>query len=148
MIVCCRPGYAQAAAQVMGLLFRGGLTSLAIAGAFANDRNALAGTVGRFLFVGGGASYALAQSLLNLLPDALRLGGRRLTPTGVGSLRLAIRSDVRTLSAFGVAVLVANVNLLPPPRQPGQRRRRGLGAAAAGLAAVVAGPLWWLAFRF
>ena len=122
----------------MGLLFRGGLTSLAVAGAFVHDRNALNGTMGRFLFIGGGASYGLAQGLLNRLPDALRLGGGQLTSTGVSSLRLAIRSDVRALTAFGFAVLLANRNWWPR-RRLAPRQRRGAPPAGAPLAVPAAG---------
>ena len=119
-------GYAQAAAQVLSLLFRGGMTCLGFAAAYLFDRNVLDRNVGLCMIVGG-AGYGVAQFVLNLLP-----GPAAAARGGYASLRNAVRSDTRTVTAFGVAVLFAN---LPWPR-PWRRRARGRerrgGAAARG----------------
>lgn len=116
-------GYAQAAAQVMGFLFRGGVTCLGFAGAFLLDHNILDRNVGLCMIVGG-AGYGVAQFLLNLVPNALKsrpAGSSAAVRKGYASLRNAIRSDSRTVMAFGATVLLAN--LAWPVRQRMRRRR-------------------------
>ena len=53
-------GYAEAAGQVMGFLFRGGVTCLGLAGAHLHARDALDQNVGLCMVVGG-ASYGIAR---------------------------------------------------------------------------------------
>jgi hypothetical protein len=116
-------GYAQAAAQVMGFLFRGGVTCLGLAGAHLHARDVLDQNVGLCMVVGG-AGYGVAQLLLNLVPTALKSsprGSSAAATRGYASLRTALRSDSRTVMAFGATVLFAN--LAWPARQRMRRRR-------------------------
>ncbi len=116
-------GYAEAAAQVMGFLFRGGVTCLGLAGAHLHARDVFDQNVGLCMAVGG-ASYGVAQLMLNLVPTALKSSARGssvVTARGYASLRAALRSDSRTVMAFGATVLLAN--LAWPARQRRRRRR-------------------------
>ena len=117
------PLRAQAASQVMGLLFRGSITCLGFAGAYLLDRNILDRNFG-FCMIIGGAGYGAAQFVLNVVPAALKSspGGNPAVATrGYATLRNAIRSDSRTVMAFGATVLLAN--LAWPARQHMRRRR-------------------------
>lgn len=116
-------GYAQAAGQVLGLLFRAGVTCLGFVCTFLLDRHVRDRNVGLYMIVGG-AGYGVAQVLLNLVPDALKSspGGSPAAATGgYASFRNALRSDSRTVIAFGATVLFAN--LAWPVRQRWRRRR-------------------------
>ena len=79
---------------------------------------------------GGGMGYGAALWLLRRLPDRLLLSRR--PPNFVSHLRLAIRSDMRTVTVFSLAILLANVR---PWRRERRRGRRGRNANRAEPAA-------------